>query len=80
MMASEVGPAVVRDVLLSRDHFPGRRMGVLPDAVVTWSGLIPISRIYSDRIGSLAAEPSTGRAGNHRLDGFCVIVEGAGQR
>jgi Type I phosphodiesterase / nucleotide pyrophosphatase len=80
LRVSEVGTALVRDVLLSRDHFPGRRMGLLPDAVVTWSGLLPISRVYSDGIGSLAAEPSTGRAGNHRPDGFCVIVEGARQR
>lgn len=80
LRASKVGTALVRDVLLSRDHFPGRRMGLLPDAVVTWSGLPPISRVYSDGIGSLAAEPSTGRAGNHRPDGFCVIVEGARQR
>jgi len=80
LRVSEAGTALVRDVLLSRDHFPGRRMGLLPDAVVTWSGLPPISRVYSDGIGSLAAEPSTGRAGNHRPDGFCVIVEGARQR
>jgi predicted AlkP superfamily phosphohydrolase/phosphomutase len=80
LRAPEVGTALVRDVLLSRDHFPGSRTELLPDAVVTWSGLPPISQVHSDEIGSLAAEPSTGRAGNHRPDGFCVIVEGARQR
>lgn len=80
LRAPEVGAALVRDVLLSRDHFPGSRLELLPDAVVTWSGLPPISQVHSDEIGSLAAEPSTGRAGNHRPDGFCVIVEGARQR
>ena len=71
---------LVRDVLLTRDHFPGRRMGLLPDAVVTWTGLPPASRVYSDGTGPLSAEPGTGRAGNHRSDGFCVIVErGAGR-
>lgn len=80
LRTSEVGTALVGDVLLSRDHFPGSRMEALPDAVVTWTGLPPVSQVHSDEIGSLAAEPSTGRAGNHRPDGFCVIVEGARQR
>jgi hypothetical protein len=80
LRAPEAGTRLVGDVLLSRDHFPGGRMGLLPDAVVTWSGLPPVSQVHSEEIGSLAAEPSTGRAGNHRPDGFCVIVEGARQR
>jgi predicted AlkP superfamily phosphohydrolase/phosphomutase len=71
---------LVREILLSRDHFRGGRMGQLPDAVVTWTGLPPLSRIYSDEIGTLVSEPGTGRTGNHRPDGFCVILDrGAGQ-
>jgi len=67
---------LVREVLLTRDHFPGKRTDLLPDAIVTWSGLAPASRVYSDKLGALTTEPGTGRAGNHRPDGFCVIVEG----
>ena len=77
LRASDAGPGMVRDVLLTRDHFPGKRMAQLPDAVVMWSGIPPIAQVYSDEIGSVAAEPSTGRAGNHRSNGFCVIVESA---
>jgi len=77
LRASDARPGMVRDVFLTRDHFPGKRMAQLPDAVVTWSGIPPIAQVYSDEIGSVAAEPSTGRAGNHRSNGFCVIVEGA---
>ena len=66
---------LVRDVLLTRDHFPGSRAHLLPDAVVTWTGLPPASRISSTRLGTLTIEPGTGRAGNHRPDGFCIIVE-----
>jgi predicted AlkP superfamily phosphohydrolase/phosphomutase len=74
---------VVREVLFSRDHFPGRRMNHLPDAVVTWTGALPASRVRSPAIGDLMSEPATGRTGNHRSDGFCVIIDrtnGRGKR
>jgi len=72
---------MVRELLLTRDHFPGSRVGFLPDAVVTWTGLPSAPRIDSPTIGALVAEPATGRAGNHRPDGFCIVVEGMeGQR
>jgi predicted AlkP superfamily phosphohydrolase/phosphomutase len=69
--------SLVREVLLSPDHYPGRRTSLLPDAVVTWNGLPPLSRIHSEEIGALAAELGTGRAGNHLPDGFCVVVNRA---
>jgi hypothetical protein len=80
LRSSELCAGLVRDVLLSRDRFPGRRMEMLPDAVVTWNGLPPIPRVNSDEIGCIAADPSTGRGGNHRPGAFCVIVAGTGQR
>ena len=79
LRASDVGVPLVREMLLSREHFPGRRTDLLPDAVVTWNGLPPISRVDSQGIGSLTAEAATGRAGNHRSDGFCVVLEGTGK-
>ena len=66
---------MVREALLSRDHFPGRRSARLPDAVVTWNGLPPLARIYSDALGEIASEPGTGRSGNHKAEGFCLIVD-----
>jgi predicted AlkP superfamily phosphohydrolase/phosphomutase len=66
------GP-LVADILLSRDHYPGSRTSHLPDAVVTWTGLPALSRVYSDAVGEIASEPGTGRTGNHRPDGFCII-------
>jgi predicted AlkP superfamily phosphohydrolase/phosphomutase len=77
---SASGAALVRDVLLSREHFPGGRTAVLPDAIVRWNGGPPVSRIESPIIGAIAAERSTGRSGNHRPDGFCVIIERSGER
>jgi type I phosphodiesterase/nucleotide pyrophosphatase len=75
LKASSGGAGVVREVLLSRDHFPGRRSAQLPDAVVTWNGLPPLARIYSEALGEIASEPGTGRSGNHKAEGFCLIVD-----
>ncbi|HEX9303667.1 MAG TPA: alkaline phosphatase family protein [Thermoanaerobaculia bacterium] len=67
------GERLVEDLHLTRERFPGRRVDHLPDMVVTWSGHPPASRVESDRIGPVTAERATGRSGNHRRDGFCVV-------
>lgn len=67
---------IVGQVLLVREHMSGSRVNRLPDAVVTWNGLPPVTRIHSDEIGTVAAVPATGRAGNHRSDGFCIVLDG----
>jgi predicted AlkP superfamily phosphohydrolase/phosphomutase len=68
----ESGEPLVQDVLLSNRDFPGGRSGYLPDMILTWSGLPAASSAHSDEFGTLHAELGTGRAGNHRPDGFCV--------
>jgi predicted AlkP superfamily phosphohydrolase/phosphomutase len=70
---ADSGEPLVEDVHLTREKFPGRRVDHLPDMVVTWSGHPPASRVESDRIGTITAERATGRSGNHRRDGFCVV-------
>jgi predicted AlkP superfamily phosphohydrolase/phosphomutase len=69
------GASLVREVLLTARHFSGNRAGLLPDAVVQWTSLPPGSQAFSDEIGGVTAEPSTGRSGNHRAEGFCITVE-----
>src|SRR5207245_10245960 len=64
---------LVEDVHLARERLPGRRVDHPPDLVVTWSGNPPASRVESGRIGTVTAERATGRSGNHRRDGFCVV-------
>ena len=80
LRTSGSGSALIRDVLLCRDYFVGSRVGALPDAIVRWSGEPPVSHIESPIIGSIAAERSTGRGGNHRPDGFCVVVQRSRKR
>jgi predicted AlkP superfamily phosphohydrolase/phosphomutase len=67
--------ALVEDVLLARERFPGKRVDHLPDAIVTWTGVEPTFRIRSEALGVVTAELATGRGGNHRPDGFCVVIE-----
>ncbi len=71
---SDTGNPLVRDILQARDVFPGRRTAQLPDAIVTWTGAPPASRLHSDTIGDLSAELASGRGGNHRPEGFCVVI------
>ncbi len=69
------GERLVKDVLLSRDRFPGERSNHLPDAVVTWTGVPPALGVRSDALGPLTAKLATGRGGNHRAEGFCIRLE-----
>jgi len=46
--------------------------------VITWNDLKPAKHIYSDQLGSFHAELKSGRGGNHRPDGFAVVL-GNGQ-
>jgi predicted AlkP superfamily phosphohydrolase/phosphomutase len=75
LRTAETGEPLVRDVLLSRDQFPGKRSDYLPDAIVTWSGASPASCIQSATLGTITAKLATGRGGNHRAGGFCFRLE-----
>ena len=69
------GDRLVSDVRFALDDYPGRRSHHLPDAIVRWGERAPVSRVRSDGLGEIRAEVGTGRGGNHRFEGFCVMVE-----
>jgi predicted AlkP superfamily phosphohydrolase/phosphomutase len=69
------GSPLVRDVLFARDVFRGPRAHYLPDMIVTWTGAPPAERVRSERLGTFTAGLTTGRSGNHRRDGFSVVME-----
>ncbi len=73
------GDPLVGDIRFALEDFPGSRSQHLPDAIVGWSGGAPVSRVHSELLGELTAEPATGRRGNHRFEGFCVVVERGGE-
>lgn len=70
---ASTGEPLVGAVHWTPEEFPGRRVDNLPDLVVTWSGAPPTDRIESDRLGPVSGQLATGRSGNHRRDGFCVV-------
>jgi len=73
---ANTGEPVVKEVALTSEEFAGERSVYLPDAVVVWAAdRVPASRITSDALGVIEAKPATGRAGNHRPDGFTIIVD-----
>ncbi len=74
LRAADGGTPLVADVVLARDAFAGPRVGILPDAVVTWSQMPPVARVQSEHVGAIAAALATGRGGNHRPVGFCAIL------
>lgn len=76
----ESGQPLVKDITLTAHSFPGQRQGYLPDAVISWTGGSPASRIHLDLLGTIEAEAGTGRTGNHHPDGFSIVVERGGER
>ena len=78
--AADTGAPLVKDVALTCERLAGERRHYLPDAVVRWADRGPISRIRSDALGAIDVRPPTGRSGNHRADGFAIVVDPAAER
>jgi predicted AlkP superfamily phosphohydrolase/phosphomutase len=68
------GTPLVDAVRFARDELPGARSHRLPDLIVTWSGAPPASAAVADGHGTVTGAIATGRTGNHRPDGFCVVL------
>jgi predicted AlkP superfamily phosphohydrolase/phosphomutase len=71
---------LVRDVLAPAEVFPGARARHLPDRVVSWADAEPARQVQSERLGSISARLDTGRAGNHRHQGFLLLDAAAARR
>jgi len=66
------GQPLIQELLFADNHFPGIRSQHLPDIIVTWPEALPAKAIHSDEFGTIHAELTTGRGGNHRPNGFCI--------
>lgn len=66
---------LVKEVVFPGDVYAGPRSHHLPDVAVVWNGLKPAKEIYSERLGAFSGQLATGRPGNHRADGFAVVVD-----
>ena len=72
---ADTGEPLVKDMVLTSEQCAGERSDYLPDLVVSWADREPASRIRADDRGAITLRPPTGRSGNHRPDGFAIIVE-----
>ena len=66
---------IVKDVLPAPELLPGARCELLPDLIVRWAHRRRATKIYSDQLGEITAEPETGRTGEHRPNGFAVVLD-----
>src|SRR5262249_55075677 len=72
---ADTGEALVKEVAFTGEEFGGERSVYLPDVVLSWADRRPSSRINSPALGSIDLTPPTGRSGNHRPDGFAIVVD-----
>jgi predicted AlkP superfamily phosphohydrolase/phosphomutase len=64
--------ALVEQIILSDDVFPGVRNANLPDLIVRWRESNPAEQVRIDQLGSINAQIDSGRSGNHRHEGFYI--------
>jgi predicted AlkP superfamily phosphohydrolase/phosphomutase len=68
------GTLLVRDVSSPGEHFKGAALARLPDLIVRWNDVAPVHQINSSS-GLIDGELGSGRGGNHRADGFQIILQ-----
>jgi predicted AlkP superfamily phosphohydrolase/phosphomutase len=73
------GVPLVKDVVAVTDHYRGAAVPRLPDLIVRWSDVPPVQRVNS-AFGLIDGDPGTGRGGNHRSDGFQIVLQPAEHR
>jgi predicted AlkP superfamily phosphohydrolase/phosphomutase len=74
------GRRLVKEVVRSRDAFPGEHADLLPDLFIRWNRDAPITGVSSPEIGTLIEEDHhTRRTGDHRPGGL-VFARGPNVR
>ncbi len=73
------GTAVVREVCSVPEHYRGAAVSRLPDLIVRWNGVPPADQVKSSA-GIIEGESGSGRGGNHRADGFQILLEPSSAR
>lgn len=71
---ADSGRALVRDVALPQQRYPGPSEALLPDVAALWEPLPPARSATSDGFGRIEARLGTGRPGNHRPFGFVAVA------
>ncbi|MET0153656.1 MAG: alkaline phosphatase family protein [Candidatus Binatia bacterium] len=77
LRTSDTNAPIVRDVVPAHERFTGARRDLLPDLILRWTDEYPVTTVHSAALGTIQAAPDSGRTGEHRPDGFAVVL-GAG--
>jgi predicted AlkP superfamily phosphohydrolase/phosphomutase len=65
---------IVRDILPAQEVFPGARRDILPDFILRWTDEYPATEVHSPGLGLIRATPDKGRTGEHRPNGFALVL------
>ncbi len=68
------GTSLVRDVHAPAELYQGSGLARLPDLIIRWNQVAPAHHINSSR-GPIVGELGSGRGGNHRADGFQIVLQ-----
>jgi predicted AlkP superfamily phosphohydrolase/phosphomutase len=74
LRAAGTDAPIVRDVVLLQEIFSGSRQHLLPDLQLEWATEYPVSEVRSPELGLIQAGPDRGRTGEHRPDGFALVL------
>jgi len=65
---------IIGDVIPTRELFTGARQHLLPDFILRWTNEYPVREVGSADLGVISATPDSGRTGEHRPDGFALVL------
>jgi predicted AlkP superfamily phosphohydrolase/phosphomutase len=68
---------ILRDVIPAQERLRGARERFLPDLILRWNDAYPATRVRSPEVGVIEAVPETGRTGEHRPEGFALVLGAA---
>ncbi len=76
----ETGQPLVKQIIKTRERFPGPQAARLPDLMVEWSRVGPIGAAYSPDIGDITHKFvfRNHRTGDHTEDDGLIFLRGAG--
>ena len=73
------GTPLVRDISSAAEHYSGPAARLLPDLIIRWNAVATTDRVNSSN-GMIDGELSSGRGGNHRDEGFQIVLQPGAHR
>ncbi len=74
LRAVSTNAPIVENVLMLHEIYSGARQHLLPDLLLQWNREYPADEVTSQSLGIVKAAPDSGRTGEHRPEGFALIL------